>query len=216
MLEPSKEVGLPLVHAHRIGTESAGLLRLLLLPASVESGLPLLLLLVWCLVSAHLIEASLILLLHAVEELWLECTAATLRLLLHAKWVRILHIVHLLLLLLLHLHLHELLLFLHSLLRRIKIVHRLERSILGCARGRAVARVHHAQDVVDLVLLVLLHHILLLLLHHVRLLLHHVLLGSSHARWALEIGEAIVLLLLCGSSSDKVSELAVILRSCRC
>ena len=210
-----------MVHAHRIGTESAGLLRLLLLPASVESGLPLLLLLVGCLVSAHLIEASLILLLHAVEELWLECTAATMRLLLHAKWVRILHIVHLLLLLLLHLHLHELLLFLHSLLRRIKIVHRLERSILGCARGRAVARVHHAQDVVDLVLLVLLHHILLLhhvrlLLHHVRLLLHHVLLGSSHARWALEIGEAIVLLLLCGSSSDKVGELAVIPRSRRC
>ena len=163
-----------MVHPHGVGSKCAWLLlRLLLLSASVKGGLPLLLLLVGHLVSTHLIEASLArLLLHAVEELRLERPATTLCCLLHAEGVRVLYIVHLLLLLLLHLHLHELLLFLHSLLRCIKIVHGLERSILCRAWRRLIARVQHAQDVVHLALLVLLHHVLLLL--------HHVLLWRSH------------------------------------
>ena len=142
---------------------------------------------VWHLVSTHLIEASLArLLLHTVEELRLERATTTLRCLLHAEGVCILCIVHLLLLLLLHLHLHELLLFVHSLPRRIKIIHCLKRSILCRAWRCLIARVQHAQNVIHLALLVLLHHVWLLL-HHVWLLLHHVLLWRSHGCSALEI-----------------------------
>lgn len=169
-----------MVHPHGIGSKYAWLLGILLLSASVKGGLPLLLLLVWHLVSTHLIVASLArLLLHAIEELRLERATTTLRCLLHAEGVRILSIVHLFLLLLLHLHLHELLLFLHSLLRCIKIIHGLERSILCCAWRCLIACVQHAQNVVHLALLVLLHHVLLLL--------HHVLLWRSHGCRALEI-----------------------------
>ena len=116
------------------------LLRLLLLSASIEGGLPLRLLLL--LILTHEATAKvLLLLLHAVEKHWLEstlCTRSWLGLHTTAKSIVLLH-----LLLLLHLQLHQLLLFLHALLWSVEIIHGLKRSILCGVRRCASAGVHH-------------------------------------------------------------------------
>ena len=116
------------------------LLRLLLLSASIEGGLPLRLLLL--LILTHEATAKvLLLLLHAVEKHWLEatlCTRSWLWLHTTAKSIVLLH-----LLLLLHLQLHQLLLFLHALLWSVEIIHGLKRSILCGVRRCAGAGVHH-------------------------------------------------------------------------
>mmetsp|Transcript_9896 Transcript_9896/g.13483 ORF Transcript_9896/g.13483 Transcript_9896/m.13483 type:complete len:329 (-) Transcript_9896:79-1065(-) len=112
-----------------------------------------------------------------------------------------------LLLLLLHLlHLHELLLLLHALLRRVEIVHSLKCCVFDSAWVGMSGGAHHAEQVIDLVLL---RRHILLLRHWLLLLLHRVLWHGSVD--TLEGREAVVLRQLLGRRSTyEISELVVV------
>ena len=102
--------------------------------AGIKRSLPLRLL---RLLTSEPAAKVLLLLLHTIEEHRFEALISARSCLLgHAAAKRIVLRHLLLLLLLLHLHLHQLLLLLHTLLRRVKIIHGLKRSILGSVGRR--------------------------------------------------------------------------------
>ena len=186
------------------GPSEGGLLWLLLLLGSLaaESGLPLLLrrLLSRGIELAKLTVVLLLLLECAIEELWLEATTASCRLLARrAEGVarRLLRSLHLLLLLL-----HHHLLLLHLLLAAaltdaIPVTHDFEGGILGVRWVSLWVLGHHVKNVIDHVLL-----ILLLVL----------LLGLRRSRRLAKESPKSVILSRCSlrGSRDEVAKLVVI------
>lgn len=164
LVHTGKHVGLLRLCLIEASEATHRLLLRLWLRTGIKSSRPLWLLLLLLrlllLVLAHVALIRL-LLLHAVEELWLEsCIACCSRLLRHAT--KRVVVVLLRLLLLLHLHLPQLLLLLLTLLGCVEVIHGLERGIFCCIGRRMRGSIHHTKEVADAVLLHLGLHILLL------------------------------------------------------